>query len=116
MPAKGDLMLAWAVDPLIRERGESGGAVTALLTFALAEGIVDAVVGVEKAADIYDARPVLITDPHEVMDTEVCPRGHASALQAFWEIPEGLERFKSSSCLQRKRCDGDLQTGERESS
>ena len=46
MISKGDLIYAWASDPLIRERGESGGAVTALLRFALEDGMVDAVLGV----------------------------------------------------------------------
>jgi formate dehydrogenase subunit beta len=66
---KGDLIHAWSSDPLVREKGESGGAVTALLKFALEAGMVDAVLGVRKGADIYDARPVFITDPDEVLET-----------------------------------------------
>jgi formate dehydrogenase subunit beta len=67
--AKGDLIYASASDPVIRENGESGGAVTALLKFALEEGIIDAVLAVKKGKDIYDALPVLITDPKEVVET-----------------------------------------------
>ena len=69
MTSKGDLIYAWASDTLIRERGESGGAVSALLRFALEDGMVDAVLGVMKGADIYDARPVLITDPDDIGQT-----------------------------------------------
>jgi len=69
MILKGDMMLAWSTDPLIREKGESGGAVTALLSFALEADLVDAVLGVKKGSDIFDARPVLITDPSKVAET-----------------------------------------------
>ncbi len=69
MPAKGDLIHVSASDPVIRKNGESGGAVTALLKFALEEGIVDAVLAVKKGKDVYDALPVLITDPNEVLET-----------------------------------------------
>lgn len=104
MSAKGDLMLAWAVDPLIRERGESGGAVTALLTFALREGIVDAVVGVKKGADIYDARPVLITDPDEVMETAGSILGGTLLLSKFFgKYLDGAKDLKVASAL--KGCD-----------
>lgn len=104
MSAKGDLMLAWAVDPLTRERGESGGAVTALLTFALREGIVDAVVGVKKGADIYDARPVLITDPHEVMETAGSILGGTLLLsKLFGKYLKGVKDLKIAAAL--KGCD-----------
>lgn len=104
MSAKGDLMLAWAVDPLIRERGESGGAVTALLTFALEKGIVDAVVGVKKGADIYDARPVLITDPDEVMETAGSILGGTLLLSKFFgKYLDGAKDLKVAAAL--KGCD-----------
>lgn len=69
MTSKGDMVYASATDPHTREDGESGGAVTALLRFALERGMVDAVLGVEKGYDVYDAKPVLITDPAEVGQT-----------------------------------------------
>ena len=104
MSAKGDLMLAWAVDPHIRERGESGGAVTALLTFALREGIVDAVVGVKKGSDIYDARPVLITDPREVMETAGSILGGTLLLsKLFGKYLNGVKDLKIAAAL--KGCD-----------
>lgn len=104
MSAKGDLMLAWAVDPLIRERGESGGAVTALLTFALRKGIVDAVVGVKKGADIYDGRPVLITDPEEVMGTAGSILGGTLLLsKLFGKYMNGVKDLRIAAAL--KGCD-----------
>jgi|ADurb_H2B_01_Slu_FD_contig_121_66516_length_3756_multi_10_in_0_out_0_2 formate dehydrogenase (coenzyme F420) beta subunit len=69
MAAKGDTYYAWAADAACQERGECGGAVTALLTHALKSGMVDAVFAVKKGSDIYDAVPTLITDPAEVAET-----------------------------------------------
>ena len=69
MVAKGDTYYAWAADAACRERGECGGAVTALLTHALKSGMVDAVFAVKRGQDIYDAVPTLITDPAEIAET-----------------------------------------------
>ncbi len=64
MVAKGDMIYASANDAGILEKGECGGAVTALLKYALESGMVDAVLTVKKGYDIYDATPpVLIKDP-----------------------------------------------------
>ena len=69
MAAKGDMFYAWAADSACQERGECGGAVTALLTHALKSGMVDAVLAVKKGQDIYDAVPTFITDPAEIAET-----------------------------------------------
>ena len=69
MVAKGDMFYASASDAEIREKGECGGAVTALLKYALETGMVDAVLTVKKGYDIYDAVPVLIKDPAELAET-----------------------------------------------
>ena len=69
MTAKGDMFYAWAADAACQERGECGGAVTALLTHALTSGMVDAVLAVKKGQDIYDAVPTLITNPAEIAQT-----------------------------------------------
>ncbi|MCD1295308.1 formate dehydrogenase [Methanocella sp. CWC-04] len=69
MVTKGDMLYAWANDKANRERGETGGAVTALLKYVLESKMVDAVYAVKKGADIYDAQPALITDPNEVIQT-----------------------------------------------
>ena len=67
---KGDLYLAWSCDDKIREMGESGGAVTALLKFALEMRLVDAVVAVKKRnGNRYDGVLSLITDPDEVVES-----------------------------------------------
>ncbi|KAF1074361.1 Coenzyme F420 hydrogenase/dehydrogenase, beta subunit C-terminal domain [Methanogenium sp. MK-MG] len=69
MVAKGDMVYASASDAEILEKGECGGAVTALLKYALESGMVDAVLTVKKGYDIYDATPVLIKDPAELAET-----------------------------------------------
>lgn len=65
---KGDMFYVRTCDREFLEKGESGGAVSALLKFALESGSVDAVLGVRKGADLYEAVPVLITDPEEILE------------------------------------------------
>ncbi len=69
MATKGDLLYASAKDSAIQEKGETGGAVTALLKYMLESKTVDAVYTMQKGVDIYDAQPVLITDPKEIIKT-----------------------------------------------
>jgi formate dehydrogenase subunit beta len=51
----------------IKDKGEYGGAVTTIMKYLLEEGIVDAVVAVEEGWDLYDAQPILITKPEDVI-------------------------------------------------
>jgi formate dehydrogenase subunit beta len=67
MAAKGDMVYAWATDADMLAKGECGGAVTALLKYALETKMVDAVVAVKPGHDIYDAQPTVITDPAELL-------------------------------------------------
>jgi formate dehydrogenase subunit beta len=69
MVAKGDMVYAWTSDADIAKKAECGGAVTGLLKFALEKKIVDAVFAIKKGQDLYDAVPVLITDPAKVGET-----------------------------------------------
>ena len=69
MTIKGDLLYASASDSGILKKGECGGAVTAILKNALESGIVDAVLAVKKGYDVFDASPVLITNPGDIADT-----------------------------------------------
>ena len=69
MVAKGDMLYASAADAAICEKGECGGAVTALLKHALESGMVDAVLAVKKGYDVFDATPVIITNPDEIAQT-----------------------------------------------
>lgn len=62
MAAKGDLIYASALNADILAKGECGGAVTALLKYALESRLADGVLTVEKGVDLYDAKPVFITD------------------------------------------------------
>ncbi|RXE55063.1 formate dehydrogenase [Methanoculleus taiwanensis] len=69
MAAQGDKIYAWAADAACQEKGECGGAVSALLKYALESGTVDAVLAIKKGQDIYDAVPTLITDPAQIAET-----------------------------------------------
>jgi formate dehydrogenase subunit beta len=69
MVAKGDMVYAWSTDADILAKGELGGAVTTLQKYALESGMVDAVLAIKKGQDLYDAVPVLITDPADLVNT-----------------------------------------------
>ncbi len=67
---ENNFYLAWSSDQKIHEKGDSGGAVTALLQFLLEQKKVDAVLAVKKRNNSrFDAAPVLITDPALVHET-----------------------------------------------
>jgi formate dehydrogenase subunit beta len=66
---KGDMLYAWTNDAEIQKKAELGGAVTALWKYALESKAVDAVYAIRKGADLYDAQPVLITDPKDLTQT-----------------------------------------------
>ena len=69
MAAKGEMVYAWTTDADLQSKAECGGAVTALLKYALESKAVDAVLAVQKGQDIYDAQPALITDPKDLDKT-----------------------------------------------
>jgi formate dehydrogenase subunit beta len=67
---KGDLYWAWSSDQAIVDKAECGGAVTALLKFALASKQVDAVLTVKaRDGNRYDGVPALIDDVDELTET-----------------------------------------------
>ena len=66
---KGDMVYAWTADAEIAKKAECGGAVTTLLKFALEHKMVDAVLAITKGQDIYDAVPVLIKNPKDLVNT-----------------------------------------------
>jgi formate dehydrogenase subunit beta len=67
---KGDTYLARSSNDEILKKSEYGGAVTALLKFALESKMVDAVLAVKaRDGNRYDGVPVLITDPEAVIET-----------------------------------------------
>lgn len=53
----------------LRRRQSAEEAVTGLLKFALENRMVDAVLAVRKGMDLYDAVPVLVTDPKDLDNT-----------------------------------------------
>jgi formate dehydrogenase (coenzyme F420) beta subunit len=69
MAKKGDMLYAWTNDAEIAKKAELGGAVTGLWKFALESKMVDAVYAIKKGKDLYDAQPVLITNPADLKDT-----------------------------------------------
>src|SRR5512136_1724434 len=66
---KGDMLYAWTSDEDIKKKAELGGAVTAIWKHALESKVVDAVLAISKGTDLYDAQPVLITDPKDLAKT-----------------------------------------------
>ncbi len=69
MAKKGDMLYAWTNDADIKKKAELGGAVTALWKHALESKTVDAVFAIRKGKDLYDAQPVLITNPNDLAQT-----------------------------------------------
>ena len=66
----GDCYLVTASDGNVQAVGTCGGAVTALLTFALNSKCVDAVLATKKTnGNRYDGVLTLITDPGDVIHT-----------------------------------------------
>jgi len=103
---KGDMYLTSASDEEILKRGEYGGAVTALLKFALDSGVVDAVLGVKKRDDNnrFDGVLDLITDPEEVID---CAGSlHCVSLNIARNVKEYLDGAKQMKiAVPCKPCD-----------
>ncbi len=64
-----DMYYAYSAIEDIRKKGEYGGVVTTIMKYLLEEGIVDGIVGVSEGQDIYDAVPILVTDPADVIKT-----------------------------------------------
>ena len=69
MTKKGDMLYAWTNDAEIQKKAELGGAVTSLWKYALETKMVDAVLVMTKGVDLYDAKPVYITDPKDLVKT-----------------------------------------------
>ncbi|WP_424359547.1 Coenzyme F420 hydrogenase/dehydrogenase, beta subunit C-terminal domain [Methanocella sp. MCL-LM] len=62
-----DMFYACAAEENICKAGECGGAVTALLKYALESKMVDAVVAITKGADLYDGVPTVFTNPADLV-------------------------------------------------
>jgi formate dehydrogenase subunit beta len=87
---KGNKYLAWCSDEEIRQKGESGGAVTALLKFALEMKIVDAVLGVKKRnGSRYDGVLSFMTHPDQVI--ECAGALHFAPVNVAKEVKEYLD-------------------------
>lgn len=62
-----DKYYIWASNDKIVEKAECGGAVTSILKFLLDENLVDGVLGISKGSDVFDALPLLIENPEDVI-------------------------------------------------
>ncbi|WP_413828184.1 Coenzyme F420 hydrogenase/dehydrogenase, beta subunit C-terminal domain [Methanobrevibacter sp. UBA46] len=62
-----DKYYAYSADDAIYDEGEYGGVVTTIMKYLLKSGTVDAVLAVEEGFDLYDAKPILITDPEDII-------------------------------------------------
>ena len=62
-----DKYYAYSADNAIYDEGEYGGVVTTIMKYLLKSGTVDAVLAVEEGFDLYDAKPILITDPEDII-------------------------------------------------
>ncbi len=69
MVKKGDMLYAWTNDADIQKKAELGGAVTTLWKYALESKTVDAILAVTKGVDLYDAKPIVITDAKDLVKT-----------------------------------------------
>ena len=95
---------AQAKDPHIQDKGECGGALTSILKYLLTEKIVDYVLTVKKGLDLYDAVPVLIDDPDELVDT--AGSLHCGTLNIASLIPRYLDGSrKMKMAMVCKPCD-----------
>lgn len=102
---KSDLYLAWSSDKQIREKGDTGGAVTSLLRFAVESGIVDAVLAVKKRnGNRYDGVLSFMTDPDEVI--EAAGTLHCAPVNVAKEVKEYLDGAKAMKmAVACKPCD-----------
>jgi formate dehydrogenase subunit beta len=66
MAKKGDMLYAWTNDANLAKKAECGGAVTELLKYALESKAADAVLAVKRGVDLYDAVPVIVTNPKDL--------------------------------------------------
>src|ERR1035437_923046 len=64
----GDMFYAQAADSAIQEKGECGGAVTAILTSALEQNLVDGALVIKKGESIYDGIPFFATTKEEIAE------------------------------------------------
>lgn len=96
----GDRLLGWATSEAVRERGASGGLVTAMLAAALETGLVDRVLVLKKVSE-FEAYPVFTSDLQEILES-------AGSMHS---VPVNLARYlKPETCsgkiaLPAKPCD-----------
>jgi formate dehydrogenase (coenzyme F420) beta subunit len=68
MVKQGNMYYSRANNSFMAQKGECGGALTATIQFLLESGMVDAALVLKKGSDLFDAVPMLIDDPQELVD------------------------------------------------
>lgn len=66
---KSEFLLAKAKEEEIAEKGECGGAVSALFKYMLDQDLVDGVLTLTQGDDVYDGIPTLVEDPKDIVET-----------------------------------------------
>jgi formate dehydrogenase (coenzyme F420) beta subunit len=65
----GDMYYAQAQNADIALKGECGGAITSTIMYLFEKGLIDAALVLKKGSDLYDAVPVLLDDPEDLIDS-----------------------------------------------
>ncbi|HEY55170.1 MAG TPA: formate dehydrogenase [Dehalococcoidia bacterium] len=102
---KGDMYIARSPDKETADKAECGGAVTALLKFALESKKVEAVVAVKaRDGNRYDGVAVVITDPKDLIETAGSLHCASPNIARF--LKEYLDgAFNSKIAVVAKPCD-----------
>ncbi|MDD2438998.1 MAG: Coenzyme F420 hydrogenase/dehydrogenase, beta subunit C-terminal domain [Methanosarcinaceae archaeon] len=96
----GAKLIGWATDAKLREKGASGGLVTALLAAALKKGLVDKVLTLKKISE-FEAVPVLTSEVEEVLQSGGSM--HSVPVNLARYLPEGIGEQRIA--LPAKPCD-----------
>lgn len=92
----GDVLLARASDPVLRDGGQDGGVVSALLIYALEHNLLDGalVSGLEGDGSTWRPRPRFITTPEDVRATAGSRYTYSANLMAYPDaVAAGAERI-----------------------
>ncbi|MCJ7515111.1 MAG: Coenzyme F420 hydrogenase/dehydrogenase, beta subunit C-terminal domain [Dehalococcoidia bacterium] len=83
-----DVLMVRATDTMVREKGQYGGAVTALLSLALAEGLIDAAI-LTKTSDDKAPAPFLAQSVNDVLQCAGSSYMACPVLERYNQLPRG---------------------------
>jgi formate dehydrogenase (coenzyme F420) beta subunit len=100
----GDMYYAQAKSADLAHQGECGGALTATIKYLLEKGLIDAALVLKKGSDLYDAVPVLLDDPEDLIDSAGSLHcGTHNMAKIVVEYLDGIQDFKLA--VTTKPCD-----------